>query len=285
MEEERPVKVAVMEGAVQQMERLVATFHRQCVDMELKDRHIAALQQQLHSITAAASTHRPSSPSGAPPLPPALYPSLPLPPSTFSFLCRLDCTATLSAFIRPLVSLLVIRFPGYWLMDANAQHEVETGWTPSLICNKSLAWSLSTDELKADISPLVKKIEQPTGEGGRVRLKRVHQYPGSTRVLKQLFEGRIQKADMLWRFYRPDGFLYETPCTAFLAAGESRHEGSGALIVEPARYACFATAASEAIRVEEPQVEGGGYPLTALQPHLRTGQGGQLDVPVLSQAG
>ena len=247
-DEERPVKVRVLERAVAQMERLVQRFHRHCTEVELRDRHIAALHQQLRLVGSDA-TQRPPPPSSSLPSSQALS------PTTFSFLSHLDYSASLNVFVRPLISLLLIRLPGYLLVDANSQHALETGWPSSSICNRSLAWTLSKDEYKQDVSPLVKKVERLPHDGG-LQVKSVIQYPGNGKHLKDLVQGEKQTVAMTFRFYRPDGRLYETPCTAWLAAKESRNVDSGDVVVEPAGFVVLAAATAEALQVEDLQGPG-----------------------------
>ena len=256
VEDERPSKVQMLEAAVERMERLVHSFHRHCTDIELRDRHIAALQQRLAQV-GAASTHSPP-PNMGRPLSSAGAASSPLSPPTFSFLSRLDSSAALRVFIRPLISLLLIRLPDFVVVDANQQHELETGWPTAAIVNKSLSWSCSKQPRKHDhdlsyMCPLVKKIEPPlphAHDGSRL-VRRVHQYPSSGSRLKELLGGMQQRAELLWRFYRPDGGLYETPCTAWLAARESRDESSGEVVVAPAGFVCMAAATADVVKVDE----------------------------------
>ena len=251
-EGERPAKVAVLEEAVHRMERLVQLLNDPSVAGQLKDRHLRAMQQQLQLIRASStslstSTHSTPTPPGTaqPPPLPSLF------PSTFSFLSRWDCSAVLSSFIRPLVSLLLVSMPEYVVVDVNAQHQLDTGWEAASIINKLLAWSLSKDDEKADVSPLVKKAERE-GSDGALRLKRVHQYPGSGRLLRELLSGSRQKADIRWRFYRPGGQLWETPCTCWLAAKDasSRSDDGQDHCCLPG-YVIIAAASQDAIRVDD----------------------------------
>ena len=153
-------------------------------------------------------------------------------------------------FVRPLLSLLLIAVPTYQLVDVNAVHEEETGWQSSAITNKLIAWSLSKDELKADVSPLVKKVERSDDDGG-VRLRRINQYPGSGRALMELLQGERQKADLHWRFFKPDGAVWEVPCTSWLAARERRHEEEGAVLPDSAGYVMLAMASRDAVKIDD----------------------------------
>ena len=250
------------------MERLIQRFHQQCTHIEAKDRHIAALQQQLQHIGAAAAN--------SPPVP-AVRGSSYLSPATFSFLAHLDRSVALSAFIRPLISILLIRLPDFTVVDANLQHQTETGWPTTAITNKSLSWSCSsTRQPTHDMShmcPLVKRVEPlaTTGSGAGLRVRRVHQYPGSGRSLKELVAGRKQRAEMLWRFYRPDGCLMETPCTAWLAAREGRDEASGEVTLAPAGFVFLAAETADVVKVDEWQAADGDSGVSAglKLPHLR----------------
>ena len=249
-EGERPAKVAVLEDAVQQMERLAQLFDNASVASRLKDRHIHALQAQLQLLTEASTsshTHTRSLPGPDGTQAPA-FPSLS--PSTFSFLSRLDCSTVLSSFVRPLISLLLVSMPDYLVVDVNAQHATDTGWSAASITNKMIAWSLSKDASKSDVSPLIKKEERQE-ESGAVRLRRVKQYPGSGQLLRGLLHGSRQKVDMHFRFYRPDGQLWETPCTCWLAAEEPRRVGDGRALCGPPGFVIIAAASQEAVRVDD----------------------------------
>ena len=231
-------KVSVLEAAVERLQQLQRLFHTACETNEVKDREIARLQQRLQHLQPAergaeeetalvsrCACYRPTSAASG-----AISATVDCDAaSTFSFMSRLDASAALRVYIRPLVSQLLVSVPEYRVVDVNAQHETGSGWRSSAILNTLIAWSHSTQLDRSDVCPLLKKVERD--HSGALRCSKVRQYPSSSLQFRQLLRGDRDRADFPWRIYRPDGRLYEAPSTMCMAGRERRNADDGSIAV------------------------------------------------------